>query len=217
MFLTRMGEEREIDNPGDFIFQYQLNNSSLHIVDIEEVEVNTKELWEAATSECVSDHHESSQTLRFRYTYVDRQNGLLAIQDDGQVCVNGGLLDKETFFKVTHDEYNSCYQIICIKGRNQNKILYMDGVNLKTREYQHGKDEESTDTQFHFDVMGENCWEIRSKLTGKLLQFDTSTGAYVPPSSEDKVDSADPPVFCDADVGPRFQVFIPRKMKVTTV
>ncbi|XP_021355317.1 uncharacterized protein LOC110451554 [Mizuhopecten yessoensis] len=202
-----------IDNPGDYLLEHNLAEEKLQIVDIEEVPVDSQDVWNKVTRSCVPDDHFENHYLRFRYTYAERPNGLLMIQQDGQVSVNGGLCQEDTLFKVMQNFSENSYQIIAIHGKNQNKILYMDGLNLKTREFKHGFDDNRPDTQFDFDVKGDNSWKIKSKETGHVLQFDTETGLYLPPG--DQVDS--PPLFCNPDIGPRFTAFIPTQMKVTTV
>ncbi|XP_060078015.1 uncharacterized protein LOC132557537 [Ylistrum balloti] len=205
----------EIDFPADFILQHKLDPENLHILDVTQVPVDTWELLNYAAKPSVSDNHYESQVLRFRYAYAERRNGLLKIQHDGQVCVNGEVCDKDTFFKVIHDFSDNYYQIIGITDQNQNKVLYMDGINLKTREYKHGYDDNSLDTRFVFELIGNNSWKIMAKETGHVIEFDLETGMYLPKKADDQ--KASPPIFCNPDVGPRLQAYVPVQMKITTV
>ncbi|XP_033731204.1 uncharacterized protein LOC117320826 [Pecten maximus] len=203
-----------INNPSDFISNRKLAPENLHIVDIEEELVDSQEFYNI-TQSFVSDNHCETFLLRFRYAYADRSNGLLKVQPDGQVCVNGEVCDKNTWFKVIHSFEDSSYRIICIEGENQNKVLYMDRNYLKTREYIHGHDDYSKETQFDFVRKANNSWEISARTTGHILKFDKETGMYLPQPTNDQVDC--PALFCDPDIGPKFKVYIPKWIKVTTV
>lgn len=203
----------EIDDPADFILHHKLAPQNLIIVDVEEEPVNSREELDFISQPCVSDHHCDINMIRFRYTYINRQNGLLRIQPDGKVCVDGDVCGKDTWFQVIHSFKDNTYRIISIQDVAQ-KVLYMDGDNLKTRDYKPMTDIDSRDTMFNFMVMGNNCWEIVAISTGHVLRFDLETGEYLP---EEKRDQVSPPIFCNPDIGPGFQMYSPKSIKVTTV
>ncbi|XP_069122170.1 uncharacterized protein [Argopecten irradians] len=121
--------------------------------------------------------------------------------------------EQGAWFQVIHSFKDNTYRIISIQDVAQ-KVLYMDGDNLKTRDYKPMTDINSRDTMFNFMVMGNNCWEIVAIPTGHVLRFDLETGEYLP---EEKRDQVSPPIFCNPDIGPGFQMYSPKSIKVTTV
>lgn len=173
-----------ISQPFDFVCSH---NEKFKIKDIGVTEVKTKSDLLRVTSQDKPDIHTQDYVLQLQYHINGTRGHFLLVDGSGEVKANGQCRDQRTLLTVIHNftqRRESCYQIIGWGDKFNQKILYMDGTELKTRPYKQSKGDNNDDTFFSFRTKGnsEDGHFAIVSWTGNALVFDTQ-GNYLAPNN----------------------------------
>lgn len=136
-----------ISQPFDFVCSH---NEKFKIKDIGVTEVKTKSDLLRVTSQDKPDIHTQDYVLQLQYHINGTRGHFLLVDGSGEVKANGQCRDQRTLLTVIHNftqRRESCYQIIGWGDKFNQKILYMDGTELKLG---HTSNLRETTTTTHF-------------------------------------------------------------------
>nr|XP_022322196.1 uncharacterized protein LOC111123851 [Crassostrea virginica] len=176
-----------VSNPFDFVYN---QNEGFKIKEIQGTDICTEKDLLRVTSPDKPDIHTQDFVVQLQYHINGTRGHFLMVDSQGQVKANGQSKDPRTLLTVVHNftqRRQSCYQIIGWGDQFNQKILYMDGTELKTRLFNHCRGDNNDDTFFTFctkDNCGDGHYAIVS-WTGNALVFDTQ-GNFLPPNNQSR-------------------------------